>query len=712
MEHPFLDPTFLVRWRELRAECVETDIAAAFPPAQAAIDAIAATPLAEVTYDNTLAALERATETLSRAWGYLAHLDSVRNHPDLRAAYNAMLPRVSDFFSAIPLNEALWARIEAFAMTPEAAGLDPVRKRHLEETLADFRDNGAQLPPAQKQRLRALNAELSRLTQKFSENVLDATHAWECLIDDPAQLEGLPESAKDAARRDARQRGHGTEEAPVWRFSLQHPSMLPVMKYADDDSLRRTVWQASNAIAATQPYDNSGLIGEIIELRQEKAEMLGYPHFPDYVLRRRMAKNGAQALAFVDDLHRRAVDAFRCEWAELEQFKAEQTGGAPERLTPWETAYWSEKRRRACFDFDEEAVKAYLPIDRVLSGMFELVERLFGVRISARRTTFRDPESGEVSTFEADGSLCAPDVATDIDAVDVWHPEVRFFDLHDADGLHLGSFYTDWFPRDSKRGGAWMNCLRVGNPDAGESHLGLMAGNLSRGGDGKPALMNYDEVQTIFHEFGHLLHQLLSRVPVKSLCGVNVSWDFVELPSQLMENWCWEREAIDRFARHYETGEPVPSELFGKMIAARNFMAGSTIMRQLAFAKMDLELHLHARQWQGRDLEALMADILEPFRAPLTEVPPTIARRFLHLFSDPTGYAAGYYSYLWAEVLDADAFTRFKSEGILNPETGRAFREHILERGNSDRPERLFRAFMGRDPDPQALLQRRGLVSG
>ncbi len=706
MDHPFLHDSFIIPWHELTTEHIQPDIELALTRAQERIDAIADTPLEAVTFANTLLALEKATEGLTRAWGCVGHLDSVDNSPALREAYNAMLPKVSEFYTRISLNKKLWLVIKAFAETAEAKALSGTRKRLLEETLEDFRLSGADLPEEKKKVLEGINAELSRLTQKYGENVLDSTNAWELLVEDESRLAGLPQSAKDAARESAKSKGHGSDEQPVWRFTLHMPSMLPVMKYADDESLRKQVWEGSIGIGQKEPHDNTDLIWKILEKRQEKAELLGKAHFADLVLERRMAKDGAAALAFTEDLHTRIKDAFAAEVAELETFKAEQTGTERDHLQPWEVAYWSEKLRKHRYALDEEELRPYFPINRVVEGMYELVERIFGVKIVQRPTRYTDPESGEEQTFD-EGTP-----SSDHAIAEVWHPDVKFYDLLDGDGTHLGSFYADWYPRESKRGGAWMNYLRTGGPvpgDKPEPHLGLMCGNLNPPVGGKPALMNHRDVETIFHEFGHLLHHLLGKVDIKSLNGVNVAWDFVELPSQIMENWCWEKDALDLFAKHVETGERLPAELLDKMLAARNFEQATATMRQLSFGKMDLDLHIGIKSHEGRDLDAWIDESLADYRAPLKTKTPAIARRFTHLFSDPTGYAAGYYSYKWAEVLDADAFTRFQQEGVLNPATGKDFREKILQKGNSEPPAKLFHDFMGRDPDLNSLLLRAGL---
>jgi oligopeptidase A len=687
--HPFLAPDFHIRWSTLVPEAVEPDIRHALEQAKAAIGEICAQDPAAATYESTFAALEKATEPLEAGWGRLQHLDSVCDHPAQREALNRMLPEVTDFYSSIHLNDRLWAVIKAVGESPGTAELDPVRKRFVGETLADFRQSGADLPADRKARIAAIEAELSKLTKRYSENVLDSTNAWELVVTDEARLAGLPESAKAAAAAGARAKGH---EAPAWRFTLHFPSMYPVLQHADDDSLRREVWEASMRVGATGDFDNTGLIWKIVELRAEKAAILGFDHFADLTLFRRMARDGATALEFVESMHSRVSPAFVAECRQLRQFKAARTGAAEDLLEPWEAAYWAERQRKENYDLDDEILRPYFPVDGVMAGMFEIASRLFGITIARKDTVCL--KAGET----------APE-----SAVEVWHPEVSFHEIHDSKtGEHLGSFYADWHPRESKRGGAWMNSLHTGGP--GEPHLGLIVGNMSPPVDGKAALLTHGEVETIFHEFGHLLHGLLSRVPVKSLAGTSVAWDFVELPSQIMENFCWERESLDHFARHHETGEPIPDDLFRRMIAARNYLSASAFMRQLALGKIDLEFHLRPEAWRGRDLDAVDREILSDYRARMKTESPSMLRRFTHIFGSPTGYAAGYYSYKWAEVLDADAFTRFASEGLLNPATGGDFREHILSQGNSAPADELYRRFMGRDPELEPLLVRAGLA--
>ncbi len=682
--HPFFANDFHIRWSTLTPEHIEPDHDQALKNAEANLEIIRNLDENALTYENTFAALEVATIDLDRAWSRLNHLDSVSNNDEQREALAAVLPRVSEFYSSIALDDAIWAKLKKFAHSPAAESLSATQKRFIEETCSKFIQSGADLPADKKSRISEIQSRLSEITQKFSNNVLDSTNAWELIIDDESRLAGLPDSAIAAAAEDAARKGHEGK----WRFSLQVPSMMPVMQHADDEALRKQVWEAGCSLGRGGDYDNTEIIWEILQLRQEKADLLGFDHFADLTLEHRMAKNAATVRQFTEDLHSRIFDQFQKEVQELQIWKAAQTNTEVQALEPWDASYWAEKRRKAEYNFDDEELRPYFPLDRVMDGMFHIVTQLYNIQIVERET------------------------GTEIET---WHPDCKFYDLFDkVSDEHLGSFYADWHPRASKRGGAWMNSFETGLPAQGdnprEPHLGLMVGNITKPIGDQPALMSHYEVETIFHEFGHLLHHLFGNVDIKSLSGTNVAWDFVELPSQIMENFCWDRESLDLFARHYETGEKIPDELYQKMIAARNYMSAHSCMRQLAFGRLDLELHTHLADYLGKDLDAVDREILAQYRPPRATPSPSIARRFSHIFSSPTGYAAGYYSYKWAEVLDADAFTRFKKEGILNPETGAAFRECILSKGNSAPPDELYRNFMGRDPDLTPLLERSGLV--
>jgi oligopeptidase A len=467
-----------------------------------------------------------------------------------------------------------------------------------------------------------------------------------------------------------------------WRFTLQAPSYTPVMTYLDDAAMRQKLYRAYAVRASQGQYDNRQLLGRILELRRAKAELLGFRNFADFVLHDRMAHTGERAENFLKDLKQKTEAQFARENRDLLAFRRKLEGaGAPE-LQPWDVGYYAEKQRAALYDFDEEELRPYFMIERVVEGLFEIVRRLYGIRV-----------------VEEQG-------------VPVWDPQVRYYGVYDRDDSFIGGFYADWYPRENKRGGAWMDALITGYPRTGgfRPHLGLICGNLTPPLPDRPALLTHQEVSTIFHEFGHLLHHLLSRVEIRSLAGTSVAWDFVELPSQIMENWTWEREPLDLFARHYQTGETIPEDLFDKLVRARNFRSANFQMRQLGFGFVDLALHIDYDPARDGDVIEFTRGILQQYSPARLPSDHAMIAGFTHLFSSPVGYGAGYYSYKWAEVLDADAFTRFRTHGIFSPEVGAAFRETILSRGDSDDPAELYRKFMGRDPDPNALLQRSGLA--
>ncbi len=667
--NPLLAFEYRIPFDQVKPEHVEPAIDQLLADAHRRLDDIIRCP-APRTYANTMQALDDLTIQLDYAMNITRHLEGVATTPELRAAYNAVQPKVAAFYSSLPLNEGLWNAINQYARSEEAKTLSGARARFLKKTIDTFRRHGAELDPAGKKRLQEIDVELAQLTTKFSENVLDATNAFEIVVTDESRLAGLPPIAIAAARQSAQAKG-----LEGWRFTLHQPSYIAAMTYLDDEGIRRDLYRAYNTRSSGGPFDNRELIVRILRLRKEKAALLGYRDFADLVLEDRMAHNGDQAQAFLEQLREKTQAHFERENRELAEF-----AGRP--LNAWDIGYFAEKQRKALYDFDEEALRPYFPLDRVVAGMFEIFGRVFGIRV-----------------IEKSG-------------VPVWDPAVRYYVIEDEGGAMIGGFYADWFPRENKRGGAWMDALITGLPaiDPKQPHLGVICGNLNPPVGDTPALLTHREVETIFHEFGHLLHHALSRVEVRSLAGTNVAWDFVELPSQIMENWCWERESLDLFARHYQTGAPIPDELYKKMRRAKTFRAANAQMRQLGFGFIDLALHRQYDPDRDGDPVAYSRKILERFSpAPLPPDHAMIAS-FHHLFGNPVGYGAGYYSYKWAEVLDADAFTRFRQAGIFSADVGRAFRDRILAKGDSEDPAELYRAFMGRDPDPQALLERAGLT--
>ena len=671
--NPLLEIRFRIPFDRVRAGHVEPAIQEILQDARARREALAR-PAETRTFGNTLAPLDALTDRLDYAMGVVKHLEGVATYPELRAAHNAVQPPTSEFYSSIPLDEGLWGAIRQYAGTPEADALEGVRRRFLVKTLDSFRRHGADLDAAGKARLAAIDVELTTLTTRFGENVLDATNAFHLVVTDEEKLAGLPPSAVAAARQSADEKG-----LAGWRFTLQAPSYTVVMTYLDDPAIREEIWRAYVTRAASGKFDNREIIRRVIPLRQEKAALVGFREFADFVLADRMAKSGDRARSFLAEMKNKTEKHFARENAELRAFAREL--GAKGDLRPWDVAYYAEKQRKALYDFDEEELRPYFPLERVVEGMFEIARRLFAIRITQRA------------------------------GVPVWDPQTKYYAMEDEDGRLLGCFYADWYPRENKRGGAWMDGLITGVDRAGvfEPHAGAICGNLTPPVGDKPALLTHRDVETIFHEFGHLLHHCLSRVEIRSLAGTNVAWDFVELPSQIMENWCWEREALDLFARHYETGEAVPETLYQKMRRARTFRSASAQMRQLGFAFVDFALHSGCCPDMLSDPVGYSRRVLQEFSPVELPEEHAMIAGFTHLFGEPVGYAAGYYSYKWAEVLDADAFSRFRANGLFDRETGRRFREAILSRGDGEDPAELYRTFMGRDPDPEALIERLGL---
>ena len=672
--NPLLSEGYRIPFDRIRPEHVEPGVREVLRLGQARIDALARDddPTAP-TWANTIEELEETTRWVDERIKPVEHLLGVNETRETRDAYNAVLPEISGFWTRLPLNRALWERIKTYAATEEARQLEGIRLRHLDKTLLEFRRAGADLPVDGKTRLEEIKLELVQVERKFSENVLDATAAWELHVTEASRLAGVPEAPVARFRAAAEERG-----LAGWLLTLDHPSVEPTLKYADDRELRRAVHRAYVTRCRDGEFDNRGWVIRILQLRHEIAKLLGYPHFADYRLEDHMVKAGQKAMAFQQDMAHltraywdRDVAALRTHAREL----------GLDDLRPWDAAFVQESLRRKDYDIDDEALRPYFPLDRVMEGLFGIVERVFGLTVEPKAIA------------------------------ELWHPDVRYYEICDGDGIFLGGFYTDWFPRKEKRQGGWMQDLRTGGPlpdGSFDPHLGVICGNFAPPQGDAPALLTHRDVETIFHEFGHLLHHCTSRVPVRARSGLNVPWDWVELPSQLMENWTWEREALDLFACHHRTGSLLPDDLFLRMIAARRFMGGWQLMRQLSFGTVDLALHLEYAQ---RD-DATPEGAMDYARQRFLEFSPDplfadlhILTSFTHLFSG--GYAAGYYSYLWSEVLDADAFTRFRDEGIFNPLTGRAYIDAILSRGDSADPDQLFREFMGRDPKPGALLERK-----
>jgi len=678
-QNPLVDIPFSIPFPELKADQIEPAVDTLIARSDKRISELEALATAP-TFETFIEPLERASEELELTASVVSHLESVNSYPEWRAAYSAIQQPLSLFSSRVTLSEPLFKLLKAFATSEQMDSLTPVEKRYVNKLLDDFKRQGAELSPEQKERLKAIDVELAEVTNRFSQNTLDATNQPQWVFADAQKLQGLPPTALEGAAQSAQDKG-----LTGYRLTLHGPSYVATLTYLEDSSLREEIYRAYVTRASSGATDNAPHLLRIMELRRERAELLGFSSFADLVLDDRMAKKGETARSFLNTIKDRVATQAAEENKNLLEFRRSLEGPDAPELKPWDVAFYAEKQRQALYDFDEEIVRGYFPLDVVQQGVFDCLNKLYGVSIT--------PGSNPV-----------------------WHPDVRSYDIHDGDGRCIGSFYTDLFPRESKRGGAWMGEFIHGRPDGEHGtaltpHLGLVCANFTPPTDSRPSLLTHDEVNTLFHEFGHLMHHLLSTVPIPSLGGTKVAWDFVELPSQVMENWTWEPEVIDLLSSHYKTAEKMPKELFEKMNEARNYRSANFLMRQIGFGLLDLALHIDYQPDRDGDLLNYCRERAAPFSpTPLTSDYAMITT-FSHLFSSPVGYGAAYYSYLWAEVLDADAFSRFEKEGIFNRETGSALREAIISKGNSDDPMTLFTAFMGREPSIEALLRRAGIVA-
>ena len=674
--NPLLDFSGLPRYAEIEPAHVAPAIEQLLAEARSAMKRAEG---ARAAWGEFVEPLDDANERLARAWGQVAHLHAVLDSPGLRAAYNQSLPEITQYWTEMGQNLALFEKYSALRGSAEFAGLSPARQRIVDNALRDFRLGGAELPAAQKARFARIHEELAKLSAKFSENVLDATNAFSVVLDDERRLAGLPADVIEAAREAALKDGSANGR-PRWKFTLHMPSWLPVMQYADDRALRETVYR-ENVTRASEfgksEWDNTQAIASILRLRKESAVLLGYRNHAEVSLVPKMARSPGEVLAFLRDLARRARPFAEQDAAELREFADAELGIAT--LEAWDYAYASEKLRKKRFDFSEQEVKQYFPETAVLPGMFRLAETLYGVRIAPAQ---------------------AP----------VWHEDVRFFEVRDPAGTRIGQFYVDLYARDTKRGGAWMDeaIARRRKNERVQVPVAHLVCNLPRPVGGKPALFTHDDVITLFHEFGHGLHLLLTRIDDLGASGLSgVEWDAVELPSQFMENFCWQWEVLEPMCRHVDTGHPLPRELFERMVAAKNFQSGLATLRQIEFAVFDMRLHWEADP--GADALALLDEVR---REVAVLIPPAYNRfpnTFSHIFAG--GYAAGYYSYKWAEVLSADAYAAFEERGVLDPVTGARFRDEVLAVGGSRPALDSFRAFRGREPQVEALLRHNGMIA-
>ncbi|HEX7909998.1 MAG TPA: M3 family metallopeptidase [Paraburkholderia sp.] len=691
-DNPLLDFSDLPRFGEIRPEHVTPALDVLLADAAAAVER-AAQPITPASWADVVEPVERATEPLSRAWSVIGHLNAVADTPELRAVYGENLPRVTEFWSSVGQNLALYEKYKALNASGDFASLTGERKKILGNALRDFRLSGAELPEDQKPHFAELQERQAALSKAFSDHVLDATNAYAYIVEagDEAQLAGLPEDVIEAAKEASEREGK-----TGYKFTLHFPSYFPVMQYSENRAMREAVYRAYVTRASElgpqygngkTEWDNTAVLAEQLNVRAEEARMLGYNNFAEVSLAPKMAESPAQVMSFLEDLATRARPHAEQDWKELREFAANELGLAD--MQPWDMTFAAERLRQKRYSFSENEVKQYFPEDTVFKGLFKVTETLFGVRI--RR-----------------------------DDAAVWHPDVRFFRVENQDGGLVAQFYLDLYAREGKRGGAWMDDARGRHKHTHgnvQTPVAYLTCNFSAPVGGKPACFTHDEVITLFHEFGHGLHHMLTQVDELGVSGINgVEWDAVELPSQFMENFCWEWDVLSDMTSHVETAKPLPRELFDKMLAAKNFQSGLGTLRQIVFSMFDMQLHTGFDASGTKNATQLASEINERFhvvpQAPFSRWPNT----FSHIFAG--GYAAGYYSYKWAEVLSADAYAAFEEAAqaangsVLDQATGMRYRKEILEVGGSRPAMESFKAFRGREPTIDALLRHNGMAPG
>ncbi|BEM50462.1 oligopeptidase A [Serratia marcescens] len=678
MTNPLLTPFSLPPFSAIRPEDIVPAVQSALADCRAAVERVVAQP-GPFTWDNLCQPLAESDDRLSRIWSPIGHLNSVKNSPELRAAYEQALPLLSEYGTWVGQHEGLY---QAYRSLKEGAAFETLsvpQRKAVDNALRDFELSGIGLSADKQQRYGEIVARLSELGSTYSNNVLDATMGWSKLITDEAELSGLPESALAQAQAMAQ-----AKEQDGWLLTLDMPSYLPVLTYADNRALREEMYRAFATRASDQgpnagKWDNSEVMAETLALRHELAQLLGFDTYADKSLATKMAESPEQVIGFLSDLAKRARPQAEQELAQLRAF-AKQHYGVDE-LDAWDITYYGEKQKQHLFSISDEQLRPYFPEQRVVEGLFEVVKRIYGITAKERKD------------------------------VETWHPDVRFFDLFDADGELRGSFYLDLYARENKRGGAWMDdCVGSLRKADGtlQKPVAYLTCNFNRPLGDQPALFTHNEVTTLFHEFGHGLHHMLTQIDTAGVSGINgVPWDAVELPSQFMENWCWEPEALAFISGHYQSGEPLPKAMLDKLLAAKNYQAALFILRQLEFGLFDFRMHFEYSPEKGAQILPTLAEV----KKMVAVVPSPSWGRFPHAFSHifAGGYAAGYYSYLWAEVLSADAYSRFEEEGVFNAETGKSFLDNILSRGGSEEPMALFKRFRGREPQLDAMLRHYGI---
>ena len=632
------------------------------------------------SWENLVNPIEKTEDRLNKAWSPVSHINSVVNNNDIREAYNACLPKLSQYSTEMGQNKALYNAYSEISNSPSFSRLSQGQQKTIQNALRDFELSGINLNPEQQCRYREISQELSKLSSKFEENVLDATHAWKKHIQDETLLAGIPETTRTLAKTTAE-----TDNLSGWMLTLDFPCYLAIMTYADNPALRQEIYtafatRASDINPDTIQWDNTKIMDDLLALRHEKARLLGFNNYAELSLATKMADTPQQVIDFLENLAHKSKEQAQTDFDELQQFAKQEYQS--DNLNAWDINYFSEKMRQQQLELSQEEIRNYFPATRVIPGLFTVVNKLYGLTIN------------EISNF------------------DRWHSDVRFFEIYDQDNVLRGKFYLDLYARPNKRGGAWMDdCVsRKNGPDGLQTPVAYLTCNFTPPANDDPALLSHNEVITLFHEFGHGLHHMLTKVDHLSVSGINgVQWDAVELPSQFMENWCWQKPALEIISGHYQTGAPLPESLLEKMLAAKNFQSGMFMIRQLEFSLFDFQIHLNFDPTKSSNIYSTLSAIRDQFSVVTTPAFNRFAHSFSHIFAG--GYAAGYYSYKWAELLSCDAFSRFEDEGIFNPQTGADFLTHILEKGGSIDAMDLFVNFRGREPSIDALLQHNGIIS-
>ena len=632
------------------------------------------------SWENLVDPIEKTEDRLNKAWSPVSHINSVVNNNDIREAYNACLPKLSQYSTEMGQNKALYNAYSEISNSPSFSRLSQGQQKTIQNALRDFELSGINLNPEQQCRYREISQELSKLSSKFEENVLDATHAWKKHIQDETLLAGIPETTRTLAKTTAE-----TDNLSGWMLTLDFPCYLAIMTYADNPALRQEIYtafatRASDINPDTIQWDNTKIMDDLLALRHEKARLLGFNNYAELSLATKMADTPQQVIDFLENLAHKSKEQAQTDFDELQQFAKQEYQS--DNLNAWDINYFSEKMRQQQLELSQEEIRNYFPATRVIPGLFTVVNKLYGLTIN------------EISNF------------------DRWHSDVRFFEIYDQDNILRGKFYLDLYARPNKRGGAWMDdCVsRKNGPDGLQTPVAYLTCNFTPPANDDPALLSHNEVITLFHEFGHGLHHMLTKVDHLSVSGINgVQWDAVELPSQFMENWCWQKPALEIISGHYQTGAPLPESLLEKMLAAKNFQSGMFMIRQLEFSLFDFQIHLNFDPTKSSNIYSTLSAIRDQFSVVTTPAFNRFAHSFSHIFAG--GYAAGYYSYKWAELLSCDAFSRFEDEGIFNSQTGADFLTHILEKGGSIDAMDLFVNFRGREPSIDALLQHNGIIS-